>query len=93
MHTITIRDALVSDAADLTALYNASVLRSISTFELHTAIGGVALPNPASVRLHEGFGFHAAGRFREVGRRFGEWMDAGYWPLCLDAARDVPAGA
>lgn len=46
---------------------------------VHTAIGGIAQPNPASVRLHEKLGFEQVALFREVGRKFERWIDVGYW--------------
>ncbi len=39
--------------------------------------------NPASVALHEKLGFVPIGRFREVGFKFGRWVDVGYWELTL----------
>jgi len=50
---------------------------------LQTAIGGVALPNPASVALHEKFGFRKVAHFGEVGFKFGKWIDVAYWQLSL----------
>ena len=47
----------------------------------HTLIATIALPNDASVFLHEKFGFKKAGHFREVGRKFERWIDVGYWQL------------
>lgn len=46
---------------------------------LHCAVGGISLPNPASVALHERLGFVASGRLPELGFKFGEWVDVGYW--------------
>jgi phosphinothricin acetyltransferase len=42
---------------------------------LHRAYAGVALPNDASVRLHERCGFAELGTFHEVGRKLGRWVD------------------
>lgn len=42
---------------------------------LHRAYAGVALPNDASIRLHERFGFRELGTFREVGRKLDRWVD------------------
>ena len=53
---------------------------------MHTAIGIVALPNPASVALHERLGFRHVGTFREIGAKFGRWHDVGWWQLMLDRA-------
>jgi L-amino acid N-acyltransferase YncA len=52
----------------------------------HTAIGGIALPNAASVALHEALGFVPVGEFREVGRKFGRWIDVGFWQRMLQDA-------
>jgi len=42
-------------------------------------IGGIALPNEASVALHERLGFAKVAHFKEVGCKFGQWIDVGYW--------------
>jgi len=43
------------------------------------AIGAIALPNDASVALHEKLGFVYAGTYRGVGFKLGEWLDVGLW--------------
>ena len=50
---------------------------------LHVVIGGVALPNPASVALHEKLGFEKVAHFNEVGFKLGRWIDVAYWQLRL----------
>ena len=50
---------------------------------LHAIIGGIALPNDASVALHEKFGFKRIAHFQEVGFKFNRWIDVGYWQLTL----------
>jgi L-amino acid N-acyltransferase YncA len=50
---------------------------------MHAVIGGIALPNPASVALHEKFGLEKVAHFREVGFKFGQWIDVGYWHRTL----------
>lgn len=50
---------------------------------LHSAIAGITLPNPASIALHEKFGMKQVARFEEVGLKFGQWLDVGYWQLTL----------
>lgn len=49
----------------------------------HSLIGGIALPNPASIALHEKFGFEKIGQFKQVGWKFEQWIDVGYWELIL----------
>lgn len=68
-----------------TALY-ARLLEDLEAAGLHCAIGGIALPNPASVALHEKLGFERVALFREVGRKFDRWIDVGYWQRLLDGA-------
>ncbi|HEV2701443.1 MAG TPA: arsinothricin resistance N-acetyltransferase ArsN1 family B [Steroidobacteraceae bacterium] len=50
---------------------------------VHCVIGGAALPNPASVSLHEKLGFQKVAEFRQVGFKFGQWIDVAYWELML----------
>ena len=56
------------------ALFSELKLRSI-----HSVIGGITLPNQASVALHEKFGLEKAAHFKEVGYKFNQWLDVGYW--------------
>ena len=44
---------------------------------LHAVIGGIALPNPVSVALHEKFGLRKVAHFNEVGFKFNRWIDVG----------------
>jgi len=67
-----------------TQLYLALLAR-LRAAGMHGAIGGTALPNPSSVALHERLGFEHVGVFREVGCKFGRWIDVGYWYVRLAA--------
>jgi phosphinothricin acetyltransferase len=49
----------------------------------HSLIGGIALPNEPSVRLHESLGFIHTGTVREAGWKFDRWHDVGFWQLLL----------
>jgi len=49
----------------------------------HAIIAGISLPNEASIRLHEKFGFEKVAHFRRVGRKFDRWIDVGYWQLLV----------
>lgn len=53
---------------------------------VHRAVAGIALPNEASVRLHERCGFRHVGTLTEVGRKFDAWWDVGWYE------RPAPAG-
>lgn len=50
---------------------------------IHVAIGGVALPNAASIALHEKLGFERVATFRQVGFKHDKWVDVAYWQLVL----------
>ena len=50
---------------------------------IHTVIGGIALPNEASIRLHERLGFEKVAQFKQVGFKQDRWIDVGYWQLLL----------
>jgi L-amino acid N-acyltransferase YncA len=45
------------------------------------AFAGIALPNAASVGLHEAVGFGLVGIYRKVGFKFGVWHDVGWWQV------------
>ncbi len=45
----------------------------------HTVMGGIAVPNEASVALHKKLGFERVGCLREVGWKFERWVDVEYW--------------
>ena len=61
-----------------TELYGA-LLERLRMQKLHSALGVIALPNEASVGLHEKLGFRKVGEFAEVGWKFGRWINVGYW--------------
>ena len=63
-------------------LYNI-LLPILKVGGIHAAIGGIALPNEGSVALHEKFGFQKVAHFKEVGFKFGKWIDVGYWQRIL----------
>jgi len=64
------------------ALYG-KLFPALSERGMHAAMGGIALPNPASVALHEKFGMVKVAHFKEVGFKFGGWIDVGYWQRTL----------
>jgi phosphinothricin acetyltransferase len=65
-----------------TRLYR-ELLRLLKESGKHAAIGGIALPNEASVRLHEKLGFRKVAEFVEVGSKFERWVNVGYWEFLL----------
>jgi hypothetical protein len=55
------------------------------------AYAGIALPNAASVALHEKLGFESVGIYRGVGFKNGAWRDVGWWGRDLAARASDPA--
>ena len=60
----------------------------------HVMIAGIEAGNTGSIRLHERLGFEQAGLLRQVGTKFGRWLDLAFLQLVLDQRRapDRPAG-
>ena len=50
---------------------------------MHAVMAGIALPNEASVALHEKFGFQKVAHFNGVGFKFNRWIDVAYWQRTL----------
>jgi L-amino acid N-acyltransferase YncA len=58
------------------------------------AFAGIALPNTASIALHESMGFEPIGVYRRVGFKLGAWRDVGWWQKQLgEAAQPEPPRA
>lgn len=63
-------------------LYTA-LIEAIKAASMRSVIGGIALPNDESIRLHERLGFRKVGHFEKVGFKHDRWVDVGYWQLQL----------
>lgn len=83
-------------------LYRA-LLAALPLQGFHAAYAGIALPNPASVGVHEALGFVPVGIYSRVGYKLGAWHDVGWWqrdllprggeprpPVTLAEVRDTP---
>lgn len=68
-----------------TELYQA-LFSALQTKGIHIAIGGITLPNPESIALHEKFGMKKVAHFEKVGFKFNKWLDVGYWQVDLNGA-------
>jgi phosphinothricin acetyltransferase len=65
-----------------TKLYS-DLLSRLRATGRNAAIGGTALPNPASIALHGKLGFEYVGTFKQVGFKHGRWVDVAYWQILL----------
>ena len=68
----------------------ASLFRILAAQGFFNAYAGIALPNPASVALHESVGFKPIGVYQRVGYKLGAWHDVGWWQLVLRAHETAP---
>jgi len=61
-----------------TKLY-AELFKSLEGEDVHRAYAGIALPNPASIALHEKLGFKRVALFTEQGRKFDRYWDVAWF--------------
>ena len=61
----------------------AALIEALRARSMQTVIGGIALPNDASIVLHERMGFEKVAQFKRVGFKQDRWIDVGYWQLLL----------
>jgi phosphinothricin acetyltransferase len=51
--------------------------------DVHTIIAGIDADNAASIHLHRQLGFEDAAYFKQVGYKFGKWLDLRFLQLIL----------
>jgi L-amino acid N-acyltransferase YncA len=56
----------------------------------YNTYGGITLPNPASVALHEAMGMSSVGIYRQAGYKQGAWHDVGWWQGLLQPYHPDP---
>ncbi len=62
------------------------LFRALEPEDLHRAYAGITLPNPASIALHERFGFKRVALFTEQGRKFGRYWDVAWYEKPLGSS-------
>lgn len=67
------------------------LFRSLEPEDVHRAYAGIALPNPASIALHERFGFKRVAHFTEQGRKFGRFWDVAWYEKALGRGAEPAA--
>lgn len=73
-----------SQGKGLGSLLYQSLFEQLKLTQMKILIGGITLPNEASVALHEKFGMEKVAHFHEVGFKFDQWLDVGYWQVKLN---------
>jgi phosphinothricin acetyltransferase len=71
----------------LGALLYGALFAALRGEDVHRALAGITLPNPASVALHRRFGFRSVGVYSHVGRKFGRYWDVEWFEKELDRSR------
>jgi phosphinothricin acetyltransferase len=61
----------------------AALFDALAGEDVHRIVAGIGQPNPASVALHERFGFRRVGVFSSVGRKFGNYWDVAWFERAL----------
>lgn len=51
---------------------------------MHAVIAGINSDNEVSIKLHQSLGFVEVAHFKEVGYKFGRWLDLKFLELILD---------
>ena len=61
------------------------LLDSVKGKNIHTFIAGIDAENEISITLHKQLGFSEIGHFKQVGFKFGKWLDLKFYQLILEA--------
>jgi len=70
----------------------AEIIKSAQSQNYHVLIGGIDSQNAASIRLHQRFGFQRVGTIRQVGFKFGRWLDLDFYQLILETPTEPSDG-
>ena len=65
-------------------LLMAPIIEAARQMDMHTIIAGIDATNEVSIRLHKSFGFEEAAHFKQVGYKFGRWLDLKFLQLILN---------
>lgn len=60
-----------------------ALIAEAERLDKHVMVGAIESENAASIRLHQQLGFVETGRMREVGTKFGRWLDLSFMQLVL----------
>lgn len=61
----------------------APLIQASEQLNMHTIIAGIDATNEASIMLHRSFGFKEVAHFKQVGYKFGRWLDLTFMQLLL----------
>ncbi|MCW3116148.1 MAG: acetyltransferase [Chitinophagaceae bacterium] len=61
----------------------APLIGAARNLKMHTIVAGIEATNEVSIKLHQRFGFKEVAHFREVGWKFGRWLDLKFLQLII----------
>ena len=61
------------------------LITAAKELKLHAIVAGIEASNESSIKLHNKFGFTEVAHFKEVGFKFGRWMDLKFLELIIAA--------
>lgn len=61
------------------------LLELATELKLHSVIAGITTDQNASMELHRGLGFVEVARFKEIGFKFGKWLDVHYFQKMIES--------
>jgi phosphinothricin acetyltransferase len=64
-----------------------AIIEAAREQEYHVLVGAIDSQNAASIRLHRGCGFEHAGTVRQVGFKFGRWLDLDFYQRILETPK------
>ncbi|MDV6374918.1 GNAT family N-acetyltransferase [Deinococcus arenicola] len=81
-HSVYIRDGL--RGAGLGRMLMLALIADATARDFHIMVGGVDAENADSLAFHARSGFVQVAHFRQVGRKFGRWLDLAFLQRVLD---------
>lgn len=60
------------------------LIEAARQLQMHTIIAGIDASNDSSIQLHKSFGFEETAHFKQVGYKFGRWLDLKFFQLILN---------
>jgi L-amino acid N-acyltransferase len=68
------------------------VINAATKLEMHTIVAGIEAENASSIRLHESLGFVEVAHFKQVGFKFGRWLDLKFLQVVLNTPENPVDG-
>jgi L-amino acid N-acyltransferase len=60
------------------------IIKAAKDRNMHTIVAGIDATNESSIKLHKHFGFVEVAHFKQVGYKFGKWLDLKFFQLMLE---------